>query len=103
MQFEFWGKNLISLSINKIKGINKIQVSNNRLFDICIWSDKYALVGCGEEIIKLIDLNLGKKVKTLHDFNSVISIKKINHPQFGECIITQGNEIEQIILWVKKD
>ena len=85
------------------KLLNKIQVSNNRLFDICIWSDKYALVGCGEEIIKLIDLNLGKKVKTLHDFNSVISIKKINHPQFGECIITQGNEIEQIILWVKKD
>ena len=85
------------------KLLNKIQVSNNRLFDICLWNDKYVLVGCGEEIIKLIDLNIAKKIKTLHDFNSVISLKKINHPQFGECLITQGNEIEQIMLWVKKD
>ena len=84
------------------KLMNKIQVSNNRLFDLCLWDNNYLLVGCGEEIIKLIDLKAGKKIKTLHDFNSVISLKKINHPKYGKCLISQGNEIEQIMLWIKK-
>ena len=84
------------------KLMNKIQVSNNRLFDLCLWDNNYLLVGCGEEIIKLIDLKVGKKIKTLHDFNSVISLKKINHPKYGKCLISQGNEIEQIMLWIKK-
>ncbi len=85
------------------KLINKISVSNNILFDLCLWDNKYLFVGCGEEIIKLIDLKIGKKIKTLHDFNSVISLKKINHPQYGQCLISQGNEIEQIMLWIKKN
>ena len=84
------------------KLMNKIQVSNNRLFDLCLWDNNYLFVGCGEEIIKLIDLELGKKINTLHDFNSVISLKKINHPKYGKCLISQGNEIEQIMLWIKK-
>ena len=88
---------------NSGKLINKIQVSDNRLFDLCLWDNNYLLVGCGEEIIKLIDLKAGKKIKTLHDFNSVISLKKINHPKYGKCLITQGNEIEQIMLWIKKE
>ena len=83
------------------KLLSTIKVSDNRLFDLCLWDSKYLLVGCGEEIIKLIDLKIGKKVKTLHDFNSVISLKKVKHPQYGECLISQGNEIEQIMLWVK--
>ena len=83
------------------KLLNKIEVSKNRLYDLCLWDNKYLLVGCGEEIIKVIDLNLGKKVKTLHDFNSVICLKKIEHPKFGECLISQGNEIEQIMFWIK--
>ena len=84
------------------KLINKIEVSKNRLFDLCLWDNEYLLVGCGEEIIKLIDLKNGKKIKTLHDFNSVISLKKINHPKYGKCLISQGNEIEQIMFWIKE-
>ena len=84
------------------KLIYKIQVSMNRLYDLCLWDNRYLLVACGEEIIKLIDLKIRKKLNTFHDFNSVISLKKINHPKFGDCLISQGNEIEQIMLWVKK-
>ena len=83
------------------KLLNKIEVSNNRLFDLCLWDNQYLLVGCGEEIIKVVDLKIGKKIKTLHDFNSVISLKKIEHPKYGECLMSQGNEIEQIMLWIK--
>ena len=83
------------------KLMNTIQVSNNRLFDLCLWDERYLFIGCGEEIIKLIDLKLGKKIRSLQDFNSVISLKKIKHPKYGECLISQGNEIEQIMLWVK--
>ena len=85
------------------KLMSTIKVSDNRLYDLCLWDSKYLLVGCGEEIIKLIDLKIGKKIKSLHDFNSVISLKKVNHPHYGECLISQGNEIEQIMLWVKSN
>jgi len=34
--------------------------------------------------------------------NEVITIKKIIHPLFGECMISQGLEKDQIKLWVNK-
>jgi hypothetical protein len=33
-----------------------------------------------------------------HD-NKVCSIKKVKHPKYGECLLSQGLEEESIILW----
>ena len=82
--------------------LKRIEVSKNTLFELCLWNNESLFVGCGEEIIKLIDIKKGKVIKTLTDFNSVIGLKKLIHPQHGECLLSQGNEIEQIMLWVMK-
>ena len=29
----------------------------------------------------------------------VLTIKKIFHPKYGDCLISQGNDLSQIKLW----
>ena len=36
-----------------------------------------------------------------HD-NIVLTLKKINHPKYGECLISQGYEHDNIKLWICK-
>ena len=33
-------------------------------------------------------------------FNSVLTIKKIKHPKYGDCILSQGYNEDQIKLWI---
>ena len=81
--------------------MKKIKV-NNILKDSCLWNNTYLFVGCGDNTIKLIDLKNGVFIKSFTGHNQdVLSIKKINHPQFGECLISQGYD-EQIQLWINK-
>ena len=42
------------------------------------------------KIIKIIELKNGNIIKTINDDN-ITTIKKIQHPQFGECLIIQGS------------
>ena len=85
--------------------INKIKVSNNdysNLYGICLWNNDYLSVGCGN-FIKIVDLENEEVISTLvgHNFN-VITIKTINHPKYGECIVSQDLYDGQIKLWVNK-
>ena len=84
--------------------INKINVSDKSLFGICLWDKDYLFIGCADNTIKLIDLNKNKIINNLkgHD-NKVVTIKKINHPKYGKCLLSQGYENEKIKLWSIKD
>ena len=33
-------------------------------------------------------------------FNSVLTIKKIKYPKYGDCILSQGYNEDQIKLWI---
>ena len=57
-------------------------------------------VGCSDKTIKLIELNNGLIIKSLknHD-NSVITVKKIIHPKYGECLVSQNSGKSKIKLW----
>ena len=80
--------------------LNRISIGNIRIFDICLWDNKYLLVGCIDKTIKILDLKKGKVTKILKDHNnSVITIKKFIHPQYGECFLSQGYDNEGIQLW----
>ena len=83
--------------LNKIKG-------NYCFYGICLWNNDYLLVGSEDRAIKILDLNKGKIIKSLigHE-DYVMSIKKIIHPKYGICIISQGYPSGQIKLWVFKD
>ena len=57
-------------------------------------------VGCGDNTIKLVDLKKGIIIKNLKENKDcVLTIKKIVHPLYGECLISQGAKDDQIKMW----
>ena len=80
-----------------IKAIN----CDNFLDCLCLWNNEYAFVGCDNKLIKLVNLKSGNIVKELTGQNHyLMDIKKIVHPKYGECLISQGYHDDQIKLWV---
>ena len=80
-----------------------IKVKNNGLREISLWDNKYLFVGCDDKTIKLINYKDGIIIKELKGHNDkVVSIKKIMHPQYGKCLISQGAELDSIKLWTIK-
>ena len=81
--------------------LNKISIGKYELRGLCLWNSNYLFVGCTDNSVKLVEIKNGLVMKSLFGYNNeVCTIKKIRHPTFGECIITQGWENEQIRLWV---
>ena len=82
--------------------IKKIKI-NQIIFQICLINNDYLFVGCGNNKIKIIDLKDESIIQDLPGCghkNSVVNIKKIIHPSYGECLISQGKNYDKIILWV---
>ena len=83
--------------------LNKIKVCNNSIIGMCSWNNKYLFIGCEDKTIRLMELKKEKVIKTIIGHNNkVISLQKINHPNYGECLISQGWNNDQIKLWIIK-
>ena len=73
------------------------------LTSICLWNNDYFFVGSSDKIIKLVEINTGEIIDNLYGHNNeVLSIQKIIHPKYGECLISQGIGNEYIKLWINK-
>ena len=73
------------------------------IYGICLWKENYLFIWCSNFMIKLVDLNEGKIVYKFKTHVSSVSIKVINHPKFGECLISQDDLGGGIQLWdIKK-
>ena len=84
--------------------LEKLAITKKRLFGMCLWDEEYLFVGCEDKTIKLIDLKSGDVINNLIGYNKVIlTIKKINHPIYGKCLLSQGNYNNQIKLWANKN
>ena len=85
------------------KILNKIDTTTDNfigIFGICIWNKKYLFTSCNNNEIKLIDLENKTIVKRLKGHKKPIScIRKIIHPKYGECLISQGYKNDQLKLW----
>ena len=67
---------------------------------MCLWNDNYLFVGSGDKTIELVELNNGLIIKSLIDNdNEVITIQKINHNEYGECLISQNWLNSKIKIW----
>ena len=78
----------------------KIIDINTGLYGICLWNNDYLFVGCIDNTIELINIKKGLQIKSLRGhYREVITVKKINHPQYGECLISQNFENSRIKLW----
>ena len=83
--------------------LKKIIIYKKRILGICLWSNNYLFIGCEDKTIKLLEIKSEEIVNNLFGNNStVLNIKKINHPKYGECLISQGAKDNQIKLWIKK-
>ena len=80
--------------------LNKIKLSNKSLIGICLWNDNFIFVACQDKTIKLVELKRGIVVRCLYSHsNEVLSVKIVNHPLYGKCLLSQGNQKDQIKLW----
>ena len=84
--------------------IKKIETDKNCIFSLCLWSENYVF-GAGEDgKIKLIDLKAGIIINELKAHRkTVCTVNKFIHPEFGECLISQGFRKDQILLWRNKN
>ena len=84
--------------------IKKIEVIKNRkfrLYGICLWDKDNLFVGCNDKTIKLVNLNNKSIIKNLEGhIEFPITIKKIIHPLYGKCLISEGDENDTIKLWI---
>ena len=84
-----------------------IKANNAHLYGICLWNSNYLFVGCGDvesdiRKIKLINLKNGKVIKILPSYGFV-TLKKLNHPKYGECLISQGFWSSPVELFLNKN
>ena len=80
--------------------INKILVSRECLYDLCLWDENNLLVSSQDKTIKLVDLKSNKVVKSMKGHNNyVITLQKINHSQYGTFLLSHGFENDQIKIW----
>lgn len=80
--------------------LNKIKVINYELYGLCLWDCQYIIVGGNNNEIKIIDIKKGFIIKDLKtNYNRTLTIKKINHYKYGDCLISQGLYNEQIKMW----
>ena len=75
--------------------INYCKISKFELYHIIQWNQKYAIVSGGNtKLIKIFDLekyeNLDNIITNHH--SSVNCVKKINHPKYGEALLSCGND-----------
>ena len=74
------------------------------IYSVCLWNWNYLFIGCMDNTIKLIDLIKGEIIKDLTECdNFIICVKKVNHPKYGECLISQGLGKEQIKIWINSE
>ena len=84
--------------------LNKIKICNERLISICLWNNSYLYIGCSDKTIKLVELKNELVIKSLSGHtNSILTIKKVVHPKYGKCLLSQGWENDHIKLWITKD
>ena len=84
--------------------INKIKIDNVLLYGMCLWNNNFLFAGSDDKTIKLIDLNNGLCINSLSGHNeTVLTIKKLIHPEFGEWLISQGLKDDKIKIWYNKN
>ena len=84
--------------------INKIYSNGVGLVSCCIWDESFFYVGCRDRTIKLLDTSRNEVIESLEGHkNWLSSVKKINHPEYGECLVSQGDLNDQIKLWINKN
>ena len=73
--------------------INKIDSVNDNVYSFCLWDEKYLFVGCIDinHSLKIINLDNPEIIMDIETSSCIFNIKKIIHPDLGECLLTLFN------------
>jgi len=102
--FESDGNGYVRLwNLEKNTLIKEIHCNYCSLRGLCLWNQQYILAASSDKSFKVIDFVNQNCVLSLsgQHSNSLCTIKKINHPKYGECLIT-GSIDGSIKLWINK-
>ena len=84
--------------------LNNIKISDSYLCGICLWNKDYLFIGNYNTEIIILDLSNEKLINNLnYHRNSVITIKKLIHPKYGKCLLSQSLSNGQIFLLAFKN
>lgn len=65
--------------------IKRIKIDCKYIYGICLWDENHLFIGCGDNSIKLLDLDGGKVVKNINGpQNDIITVKTIILPKYGK-------------------
>ena len=79
--------------------IKKLKITEEPLKGICLWNEEYLFVGFFNKV-ELIELNNDINISKLSEnVEDIITIKKISHYKYGQCLLTQGSNYSQIKIW----
>ena len=80
--------------------IKYIFIADEALYSLLLWNKQFLFVGySGNENLKLIDLKTNTIIKSYKAHKKgTFTIKKINYPIYGECVISMGDDF-QIKIW----
>ena len=100
-----WGDDYIRIwNFHSGTLMTKIKTNGNNIKSIYIYNDNFIFIGCYDHSMKLIDINNQKVIKNFEEHKDwVLTIDKIIHPTYGECLLSQGlGKSEMIKIW-KRD
>ena len=86
--------------------INNIQISQVELYNIIQWNQKYAIIAGGStKRIIVFDLDEFKEVNNINTNHrsNVNCVKKINHPKYGEILLSSGNDHKIKLYFIKEN
>ena len=90
---------------HKAKLIKRILINNNKesVFGFCLWNNECIFAGVKDDIV-LLNINT-EEIYSRKDYgkSNIIVIKKLNHPEFGECFLTKSKGDHLIKIWIRKD
>ena len=78
----------------------RIKVCEDNINGLSLYNNKYVFVATDDQIIKLVDLEEGSIINKYYAHsNEVLNLKIINHPKFGNILISQAYEEDKIKIW----
>ena len=81
-----------------------ISVYNKWIHGICLWNNDLLFIGNISRKIILVELKTGKIIKEYSGHNNlVLTLKKIIHPKYGDCLVSQARLNDKIIIWKNKN
>ena len=82
------------------KLLMRIKVCKENINGMSLYNDKYVFVGSDNQYIKLVNIEDGSIIKKLHAHpKEVLNLKIIFNSKYGDILISQAYEEDQIRIW----